>query len=489
MTTVGRDDRRGFLAPVVMMVGWWVLAALVLTGCASAHVVTVPRATGETPCLVPAPARDVLVGVALSGGGSRAALFGAAGLEALAGVRTGGGSSLLEQVSLLSSVSGGSIAASYFTLNKPGKDVPALAADGKLSEPYRAFFDEYRAKLSQDFENALIWRQLLSFRWLNSALAAGSLSEILRERLLGEATQADLSRRQSKGDSPELVINTTLYNNGRRLAMTSLPAQAFSYDFVQALQESLARRGSTAQIAPMLVKRWELLRPMTPLEIHMDPCPIRVAGMVTASASFPPLVGPISMQISGEKTYWHAGDGGLYENQGIESLLFVFLNQLQEKRTRRALILAFDSSFPFAVGDRLLSRRSEPFSLFTFDFSRIPSIMEERATTYQALFFSSLQTEGVFPDRDTLRVIVLRHVDAEWSPDLSELPDACRGVSPPLRTPADVVERIGEIPTRLYIGSECDRELLAVSAAKLVSQRRAEILQFLDAPLPPAPTR
>jgi hypothetical protein len=440
----------------------------------------VARATSDTPCLVPAPERDVLVGVALSGGGSRAALFGAAGLEALSGIRTAGGSSLLEQVSLLSSVSGGSLAAGYYVINKPPKDVPVLTPDGGLSEPYRAFFDEYRGKLSQDFEGALIWRQLGSFRWLNSSLAALSLYEILNERLLGGVTQADLSRRQVSGDAPGLVVNTTLYNNGRRLAATSLPSEAFSYDFDRALQESVARQGRRAEIPPTLIKRWELLRPMTPIEINMDPCPMRLAGMVTASASFPPLVGPITLQVQGEETYWHAGDGGLFENYGIESLLFVFLNQLQEKRARRTLILAFDSSFPFSVGDRQLSRRSEPFSLLTFDFSRIPSIMEERATTYSALFFQTLQIEDVIPGRDTARVILLRHIDAQWRADLSDLPDACRGETPPLRSPTEVVERIAQIPTRLYIASECDRQLLAVAATKLVAQHRTDIVEFLD---------
>ena len=58
-------------------------------------------------------------------------------------------------------------------------------------------------------------------------------------------------------------------------------------------------------------------------------------------------------------------------------------------------------------------RRALPFNLFNFDFSRIPSIMEERATTYQALFFRTLQIEGVFPDQKTITVIALRHTDAK----------------------------------------------------------------------------
>src|SRR5262249_42896091 len=147
------------------------------------------------------------------------------------------------------------------------RDVPVLTPEGVLSAPYRAFFDEYRAKLSQDFERALIWRQLSLFRWVNSSLAANSLAEVLRERLLGEAKQVDLSHRQVAGDAPGIVINTTLYNNGRRLAATSLPAEAFSYDFSQALRESLERQGRQAELPPNLIKRWEQLRPMTPLEI------------------------------------------------------------------------------------------------------------------------------------------------------------------------------------------------------------------------------
>ena len=58
---------------------------------------------------------------------------------------------------------------------------------------------------------------------LNSALAARTLAEILRDRLYGNARLQDISAREKVGDSPGLMINTTLYNNGRRLAITSCP--------------------------------------------------------------------------------------------------------------------------------------------------------------------------------------------------------------------------------------------------------------------------
>ena len=381
-------------------VALWLIGVTLLSGCASAHVVTLKRADAVVPCMRQVPEQDLLVGVALSGGGSRAALFGLAGLEALADLRAADGASVLGKVSHLSSVSGGSLAASYYALKKPGREVPILNPDGSMSDAYRAFFTQYRADLSQDFESPLIWNQLLSFRWINPALAAVSLSEVLRDRLFGAATLGEISEREARGDSPGLIVNSTLYNNGRRFAATVLPSEAFDYDFFADLEKSMRSRGREMEPAPYIQKRWALLRPVTPLEIHMDPCPISLRGVATASASFPPLVGPITLQVGGEKTYWHAGDGGLYENQGAETLLFMYLKQLQAKRTKRALLIAFDSSFPFAVGERRLGLRSLPFSILNFDFSRIPSIMEERASDLSGTLLPVSPDGGGVPRRE-----------------------------------------------------------------------------------------
>src|ERR1700752_1751403 len=161
-----------------------------------------PHADVVGPSQASVPERDLLIGVALSGGGSRAALFAEAGLEALAQIRTADSPSLIDRVDHISSVSGGSLSASYYILKKPGRGVAVLNPDGTMSPAYRTFFNQYRADLSQDFETSLIWRQLLSFRWINSALAARTLAEILRERLYGDARIQDLSAREKAGDTP-----------------------------------------------------------------------------------------------------------------------------------------------------------------------------------------------------------------------------------------------------------------------------------------------
>jgi len=466
------------LLKVVPGVAW----ALLLAGCATSNVTHFEKAGADLACVTPAAQQDTVVGVTLSGGGSRAALFGASGLEALARLQAPHGGSVLEQVSYVSSVSGGGLAAGYFALNKPGREMPVLAPNGTLTPAYREFFADLQAKLSQDFQSAVIWRQLGRFRFiLNSALAAKSLQEILEERLIGPATLGDLGVREQRGDAPRSIFNATLYNNGRRFLFTTLEPGAAQYDFVIDMKRSLASRGITRPIPEIISKRFEPLLPISPLELEIDPCSVPLAMAVTASAAFPPLVGPITFTVGDDLEYWHAGDGGLYENLGLETLMFVFLKQLQDRTVRRALILSFNSSYPFSVGFRVLGRRSRPWTLLDYDFTRIPSIMEERATDYWSLFYRSLQLEKVFPDDATLRIIFLNHVHARWADDLSDLPEACRHENPPLTSPEAVQERIAEIPTKLDMDSACDRELLHTAAAKVVAQNRAAIEDFLAA--------
>jgi len=125
---------------------------------------------------------------------------------------------VLEKVSYLSSVSGGGLPAAYYALHKPPRATPVLGQDGTMTEAYQTFFADLQSKVAQDFQNALIWRQISSLRFiLNSALAARSLNEILEERLLGPGTLADLAVREKSGDSPRVLINGTLFNNGLRL--------------------------------------------------------------------------------------------------------------------------------------------------------------------------------------------------------------------------------------------------------------------------------
>lgn len=435
-------------------------------------------------CLTPPEDQEVLIGLAVSGGGSRAALFAAGAMEALGKIRVGPEQrSLLEQVSYISSVSGGSMASSYFVVRKPSKAVPVLTSDGAMTPEYQEFFHRFKEDMKADIEGQLLRRQLFRNRWFNPAWTAWSLAEILDESFLGGMTFKDLARREAQGDSPHLLVNTTLYNSGRRFVLSVLPRETLRYDPFLDFDRVPGVRKFDEETERLLRSRWQSLISVKPEDLKLDICRVRVAGATVGSMSFPPVVGPISFRVEGQDQYWHAGDGGLADNTGGESLLMVSLAKLQEGKTKRTLIISLDSSFPFDIGGEELNNRAEGFTLFSYDFSRIPSIMEERATAYRSWFLRVAQRQGLLPDPSRLGYITLRHTDTEWKADLSDMPDTCRKEEVKMKAPREVIRRLAGVATRLWLASPCDRDLTIAAAAKVVAQNEAKIKKFLEAPV------
>ncbi len=230
--------------------------------------------------------------------------------------------------------------------------------------------------------------------------------------------------------------------------------------------------------------KWASLQSVTPEALNLDLCPIQLAGAVAASMSFPPVIGPITFKVEGEDRYFHAGDGGLSDNMGLESLATVAFNALQKNAARRVLIIAFDSSFPFQIGSDRLDHFPEGFTLFNYDYGRIPGIMEERALAYRILYFRTMTEQGVMPDESRLKFLQLRHIDAVWKDDLSDLPESCKKEKVKLANPVMVTKRLASVVTRLWLESDCDRDLVAMAAVKLVEAKKDVILKFLQEPRP-----
>ena len=158
----------------------------------------------STPdCLQPAPEREVLVGLSVSGGGSRAALYAATAFEELSKLRVGPEQRpLLEQVSYISSVSGGSLASAYYNVMKPLREVPMLTPDGQQTEEYKKFFAGFKEAMVSDFEGPLLAQNLWSLRMANPAWTAVSLAELLNYDYFKGFTFRELAQRQARGDSP-----------------------------------------------------------------------------------------------------------------------------------------------------------------------------------------------------------------------------------------------------------------------------------------------
>ena len=480
-------NRHGFIVNVAASHGLtaWVVVGMVLfmlSGCVTSPVYTLsPPKPDQISCNHPMKPSDTLIGIAISGGGSRAALFGAAGLEALAKVQVGPPAhSLLEDVSLISSVSGGSMATSYYASVKPRKHVPVLTASGELSTEYQTFFAQYKQTVNQDYEDPLFWRNMRNLRWFNPAWTAVSLTEHLNAQFLHELTFKDVREREVSGEIPRLLINTTLYNDGRRLVITTLPHEQTQYDLLKDVSRASGGVPRSKESVELMKVKWASLQSVTPQAMNLDLCPIQLSEAVTASMSFPPVIGPSTFKIEGEERYWHVGDGGLSDNMGLESLAMVALNALQQKTARRVLIIAFDSSFPFQVGSDRLDHFPEGFTLFNYDYGRIPGIMEERALAYRTLYFRTMAEQGLMPDEKRLTFLQLRHIDAVWTEDLSDLPASCKDEKVKLANPPMVQKRLASVVTRLWLKSDCDRDLVAMAAAKLVEARKGEILKFLQ---------
>jgi predicted acylesterase/phospholipase RssA len=463
------------------------LALLVLTGC-FAKVRDLPSLTaGPAFESLPDANGDLLVGLAMSGGGSRAAAFAVGALEALAEIpveRSGTRRSALEHVQYISSVSGGSLAAGYFVARKPPRTEPVLAGSA-LSPAYAAFFKEYKSAVQQDFELAAAGRQLLFFRAFNPTKLAYSLAEVWDEQFFHGMTFAALHAREKAGDSPRLLLNGTSYNSGRRFVFTTLPAADFEYDFVDLLLGDLMRRqqGITPEGADVIRRNLETARqqflPLTFEQIGADHRTLPLSLAVVSSASFPPVVGPVTYRVGGKAPYQHVGDGGLFDNLGTESLTTLFLKKIPRGSPRRALIIVIDAAFPFTAGQPGLDGNPQGFELFKTDPSRIVGIMEERANAYQIMLWDALRTEGiVLPDFASLRVEVLRHTEAEWG-GYQDLPGECRDEFASNVTTADIKRHVSEIPTLFRI-TPCNGALAMKAAHKVVDKHRARIVESLQ---------
>jgi predicted acylesterase/phospholipase RssA len=472
------------LIPIACLAG-----ALTLTGCFS-KIQTLPPHVPEQPSVFDALSEpDTIVGIAVSGGGGRAATFAAGALEELAQIRIptpDGEVSLLERVNYMSSVSGGSLATAYYAMKKPARAERMLDRQG-LTPAYREFFAKFKADMQMNFQIRAVARQLLYFRALNPTKAAYSFADVWDDHFFDERTFADLYERERRGDSPRIIFNGTAYNTGRRLALTTLPPSDFDYDFISSFQANLARRGITMSpegrksVEEVLERAKTGFLPVTFEQLGASHRDLRISLAVATSASFPPVVGPVTYRVAGQTVYHHIGDGGLFDNLGTESLTTLFLKKIPFDGTsqRRGLIIVIDASFPFDAGKTELDANTKGFQVFRKDPSRVVGIMEERANAYQAMLWNSLRSQGtLLPDYDHLKLVIIRHTGGEWMGGAKDVPDACRDEFLPTVTAQELKQAVRAIPTLFRIEHPCHGALLIAGAKQAVAQQRPLIDRF-----------
>ena len=201
-------------------------------------------------------------GLALSGGGYRASLFHLGVTRRLHEL------GILQKITRLSSVSGGSILSGFLAHRMLERGATYLTFDDweqQVSAPFRQM-------VRQDIRTGLFMRHI-AWNWIWPAARARGLETAFRKRI-GARALTELPARKDNG--VEFIFLATNIEQGTPWRFTS-----------------------------------EKIGTYTTPDGNMP------AEAVAASACFPPIFGPIKVKKDG-KTIGHLTDGGVYDNTGME---------------------------------------------------------------------------------------------------------------------------------------------------------------------------
>lgn len=246
----------------------------------------------------------------MSGGGTRAAALGYGVLEELRRTEVtvnGAKRRLLDELDVISAVSGGTFPATYYALR------------GEKT------FDEFETRvLARKFESELVWRVLTPSNWLRLSSATFGKSdlfaELYDETVFDRATFADLK----KAAGPFVIINGTDVTTGARFSFTQDQFDAICADL---LRVPVSRAVATSTALPPL---------LTPITFEnrggrcggSAPAWQAAAESAAAGAETP---GRALLRARALKAYAdparpfvHVFDGGLSENLGLAEVVRAF---------------------------------------------------------------------------------------------------------------------------------------------------------------------
>ncbi|MFQ5609719.1 MAG: patatin-like phospholipase family protein [Woeseiaceae bacterium] len=236
-------------------------------------------------------------GLALSGGGYRASLFHLGVTRRLHEL------GVLQNTTRLSSVSGGSILAGFLAhkLLEQGETRLAFSDwEAQISAPFRRF-------VRKDIRTGLFLRHVL-WNWAFPGPRAKGLERAFRKRL-GSRRLIELPRAD---DGVEFIFLAT------------------------DIKEGVLWRFSREKLGNYRAG------------FETPPDSLRISHAVAASASFPPIFGPIKLRRDGRETAYLT-DGGVYDNTGMQPIM---------DHNKVVLIsdagAAFDVKVPKSIGSRIM---------------------------------------------------------------------------------------------------------------------------------------
>lgn len=388
-----------------------------LAGCSTAHYFVNEKMTIGVKDAYPYTFRSMkavdnsdsmMVIVALSGGGYRAAALAHSVLEVLAETRIqweGHSRTLLDEVDVVTAVSGGSLAAAYFGLHRS------------------TFLRDFPQKvLALDLQSLLLRRVLSpSGVWRQTSTTFGRgdlLQEVLDEAIFKGHRYADMSRSR-----PMIYLNATDMRYGQR------------FEFTQEQFDHLCSDLNTVPVARAVAASMAVPVVFSPITIwnHRAHCPL------------PILLAPVSGRAA-SSSYIHLLDGGLSDNTGLNAVLE---NVAVHGGLRRS--------------DEAIHLRGVRKRIVIFVNAQLPSNQKESDSPHTPGLFRQLQSLVHVPiDRHSdAKVLQLSHAVQQWRNELrstaGSTPDAgiddfhIIEVSLSSESDPTVSEQLWRIPTGLRL--------------------------------------
>jgi NTE family protein len=318
--------------------GWMLLA---LSGCASYGVIqNTPqsaRAVGPSYSIIDIYGKratgDANLFLTFSGGGTRAAALAYGVLLELRDTRIvvdGESRSLLDDVSVISSVSGGSFTAAYY----------GLFGD-------RIFTDFEQRFLRQDVGGALFLRLFHPNRWFSSASRTEMAMEYLQQTVFGTATFLDMRMR----GGPMILINASDLSSGARISFVQeyfnlLCSEIDSFPVAKAVAASAA---VPVAFDPVVIKNYD--------GCDTDPYLATLRRTKESAGSPQALQAAASLEkLLTDKEqfrYLHLVDGGITDNLGLRTFYEViefyggmdaFIRKMNRRPSRTSAIIVVDAS-------------------------------------------------------------------------------------------------------------------------------------------------
>lgn len=334
---------------------------------------------------VPIDDGDFFFAVAVSGGGSRAAVFSSAVMEELyKQVKLPDGRSIIDEIDYISSVSGGSLSMAYYCMNKPN-------VDSSHRDLYERFFDTYRDDMRINIEGNLVKNLFQFYKFFLNSEEAGLLLKQSFDKLYFNGQKFDeLGKRQINGWCPTLIMNGTVMDTGARFLFTTLTKENFD-TAPPNIAEKLSRTGFGKSEFHF---SGDLIGITLCDDIGLSISDMEVSRGVAASASVPLLLGPIVLKdqklSTEDRDYFvHVSDGGINDNQGITTIMQILTDRLVESpagKYRGGLVIIIDSNQSIDPAKSMGSVRG--FKAFeTAERAMNISFFRGKAFTYISIMF------------------------------------------------------------------------------------------------------